>query len=134
MKRVCVSAGMILVFSFCVAEAGTLFTNPVMVVTPMALDFAAVATNKLATNTFLVQNVGGGKLVGKATVAAPFKIIDGGNYELRTDEAQVVTLIYVPKSTFTNVQMVTFTGANKTTAKVIGRISSASPPARGHQH
>ncbi len=68
-----------------IAEAGTLFTNPVIFVKPTALDFGPVASNTTATNTFLVENMGSGTLVGTATVAAPFKILSGGNYTLREE-------------------------------------------------
>ena len=112
------------------AKAATLFTNPVIVVTPMTLDFGTVTTNGVATNTFLVENAGGGKLVGKATVAPPFKVVDGANYSLRENEAQVVTVIYAPRHPGTNSQTVTFSGANRAKATVTGRLSTSAPPIR----
>ena len=97
MKKLFVIAGWVFVLSVSgIAEAGTLFTNPVIFVQPMALDFGLVAGSKTATNTFLVENMGSGKLVGTVTVAAPFKILSGGDYTLRTKEAQVITVIYSP--------------------------------------
>lgn len=129
MKRVIASAGMLL-FLYGLAKAATLFTVPVIVVTPTVLDFRAGATNGTATNTFLVENAGGGKLVGKATVARPFKIVDGGNYTLRENEAQVVTVIYACRNARTNIQTVKFTGDGGAKATVIGRLSPTSSPNR----
>jgi hypothetical protein len=129
MKRVFLSAGMILFLQWlCIAKAATLFTVPIIVVTPTVLDFRVGATNGTATNTFLVENAGGGKLVGKATVARPFKIVDGGNYSLGVNEAQVVTIIYTCRNARTNIQTVTFTGDGGAKATVIGRLSPTSSP------
>ena len=79
-----------------IVDASTLLSNPVLVVTPMTLDFGRVATNVTATKTFLVENIGSGKLVGTPTVAAPFKILSGGDYTLRENDAQVVTMMHKP--------------------------------------
>jgi hypothetical protein len=128
-KTVFARAAIILFLKWlCTAQAGTLFTNPVIVVTPMALDFGAVATHRTATNTFLVENAGGGKLVGHATVAPPFKVVEGGDYTLRENEAQVVTIIYTPRSALTNIQTATFTGGGGAKATVVGRLSAAASP------
>jgi hypothetical protein len=129
MKRVIASAGMILFLKWlCIAKAATLFTVPIIVVTPTTMDFGAVATNRTVTKAFLVENAGGGKLVGKAKVAPPFKIVDGGDYTLRENEVQVVTISYTPRSDRTNVQTVTFTGDGGAKATVVGRLLSASSP------
>jgi len=129
MKRVLICAGVFLFLKWlCLANAATLFTNPIIVVTPMTLDFGTVTTNTTATNTFLVENAGGGKLVGKATVAPPFKIVDGANYKLGENEAQVVTVIYTPRAVGSNIQTVLFTGGGKAKATVIGRLSSSPLP------
>ena len=109
-----------------IAEASTLFTNPVIVVTPTTLDFGRVATNTNATRTFLVENFGSGKLVGTATVAAPFKILSGGNYNLKENEAQIVTVIYKPTGTAPDSQTVQFTGAGGAKATVTG--TPVAPP------
>jgi len=73
------------------------------------------------TNTFLIENAGGGKLIGKATVNPPFKVIDGGSYTLRENEAQVVTVVYVPKEPGTVTNLVKFTGGSGAQATVIGK-------------
>ena len=108
------------------AAGGTLFTNPFIHVTPGAIDFGAVPLKQSATNTFLVENWGGGKLVGKATVPSPFKIISGGTYRLGPNDAQVVTVSYTPTGALLDTNAVTFTGGAGLSAGVCGR--SAGPP------
>jgi hypothetical protein len=110
-----------------IAEASTLFTNPVIVVSPSALDFGRVATNATATNTFLVENIGSGKLVGMATVAAPFKILSGGDYTLRENEAQVITVTYKPTGAASDTQTVQFTGGGGAKATATGKLAVSAP-------
>jgi hypothetical protein len=104
-----------------IAESGTLFPNPVIYVTPMALDFGPVAAQGAATNTFVVENMGRGTLVGTTTVAAPFKILSGGDYALRENEAQIVTVIYTPSGAASDTQTVKFTGGGGSKATVTGK-------------
>jgi hypothetical protein len=106
-----------------IAEASTLFTNPVIVVSPKALDFGRVATNTTATNTFLVENIGRGTLVGKATIAVPFKILSGGDYSLRENEAQVITVTYRPTGAAFDTQTVQFTGGGGAKATATGKLA-----------
>ena len=103
------------------ASADTLFTNAVIYVAPMLLNFGPVATNKTATATFVVENMGRARLVGKVTVAAPFKIVAGGSYSLKENEAQVVTISYKPTGAPTDKQTVTFTGGGGAKATVTGK-------------
>ena len=111
----------------CIVEASTLFTNPVIVVSPMTLDFGRVATNATATNTFLVENIGSGKLVGTATVAAPFKILSGGDYKLKGNEAQIVTVTYKPTGAASDTQTVEFTGGGGAKATATGKLAVVPP-------
>ncbi len=108
------------------AEAGTMFTTPVIFVRPVALEFGAVPTNAIATNTFLVENMGSGKLVGTATVADPFRIISGRNYTLRAREAQVITVIYRPTGAELDTQTVTFTGGGGAEVTATGSLKVPS--------
>jgi hypothetical protein len=110
-----------------ISEAGTLFTNPVIFISPMTMSFGGVATNMTATRTFLVENMGSGKLVGTATVPAPFKIVSGGDYTLRQDEAQVVTVTYTPSGAASDTQTVVFTGGGGAKASVTGQSAPAQP-------
>jgi hypothetical protein len=105
------------------ATAESLFKNPTIAVTPANLDFGAVKTNSAATNTFVVENVGGGRLIGKASVPAPFKILSGESYNLRRNEAQVITLRYVPSGASSDTQTVTFTGAGGASSTVVGKLA-----------
>jgi hypothetical protein len=111
--------------STCVLNAGTLFTEPIIFVQPAKLDFGTVFPRDFVTNSFLVENVGGGTLVGKATVPPPFKIISGDTYQLKRSEVQVVTVVYTPDLSGTNIEKVKFTGADGlTTAPVIGKLDT----------
>lgn len=109
--------------------ADTFFTTPALVVTPTVLKFGAAEPHRAMTNTFLVENAGSGNLVGKATVKPPFKIISGGTYSLKQNEAQVVTIAYLPTSQHSSTNLVKFTGGGGTQAKVIG-VPTRQPPAK----
>ena len=123
MKKLIVIAGSALFLSVPrVAEAATLFTVPVIYVTPQSLNFGLVLNKATATNTFLVENMGSGVLAGAATVPPPFKIIGGGQYKLRENEVQVVTITYTPSGAETDTQTVKFTGGSGATATVTGKL------------
>jgi hypothetical protein len=109
------------------AKAGTLFTNPVIVISPKTIDFGVVPLKTTVTNTVLVENWGGGKLVGKATVPRPFKIISGGSYRLGQADAQVVTVTYTPSGAPMDTNVVKFTGGAGTILPVVGKPASQSP-------
>jgi hypothetical protein len=126
MKKLLIIVGWALLLSVPrITEAGTMFTTPVIYVTPMTLDFGRVAGKATATNTFLVENMGKGTMVGKATVEAPFKIISGGDYTLRGNESQIVTVIYSPSGTNSDTQTVKFTGGGGVKATVTGNLPAA---------
>ena len=99
-------------------------TNAVILVSPKALDFGSVTTGKSVTNTLLVENVGAGKLVGTASVSAPFKIISGGDYSLKEKQVQVVTVAYTPARTGAVSAKITFTGGSGAKATVTGNAVS----------
>jgi hypothetical protein len=129
MKTRITLAGLFLLNWLCVARADTLFTAPFIVVSPATLDFGALRLKESATNVFLVENVGSGTLVGKASVPPPFKILSGDTYKLKRNEAQVVTVIYTPNGAPTNTQVVKFTGgASEVRATVTGRLSTKRWP------
>jgi len=123
-KHVITNAGWaLLVGCVSVATAATLFTEPVIVVSPRAIDFGAVSRKGTVTNTFLVENWGGGKLVGKVSVPKPFKILSGGSYRLGPADAQVVTISYTPSGAPVDTNLVKFTGGSGTSASVVGRLA-----------
>ncbi len=102
------------------AIAGTLFTNPIILISPASLDFGSIPLGKTATNSFVVENAGGGTLVGTASVAAPFKIESGASYRLKRAEVQIVTVIYHPTSGTNTTRTVKFTGGGGAQAIVAG--------------
>jgi len=106
-----------------IAGADTLFTSPVICVRPMTLDFGPVAAQAAATNTFVVENMGRGTLVGNVTVAAPFKILSGRDYALRENEVQIVTVVYAPSGAASDTQVVKFTGGGGTKASATGKLA-----------
>ena len=101
--------------------AGTLFTSPIIAVSPRTIDFGAVPVKTTVTKTILIENWGGGKLIGKATVAHPFKIISGGTYRLGPSDAQVVTVSYTPSGALLDTNVVKFTGGAGAVAPVLGK-------------
>ena len=107
--------------------AGTLFTNPVIYVAPMTLDFGSVPSNRTATATFIVENMGVGILAGKVTVPAPFKITSGATYSLKENETQIVTVTYKPSGAPTDKQTAKFTGGGEAKATVTGKSAPAIP-------
>jgi hypothetical protein len=128
-KRIAVAGSFIALSWLCVVAADTLFTAPFIVVTPETLDFGVVRPRHSTTNCLLVENVGGGTLVGTATVPPPFKIISGAKYSLKQDEAQIVTIVYTPDGALTNTQVATFTGGVKEVkATFMGRMSTKPEP------
>jgi len=131
MKRKLGDVIVILILSFFGRAYGSnLLTNPVVMVTPMVLDFGSVKAGTTVTNTLLLENAGGGKLVGKASVPAPFKIISGGSYSLKENSAQVVTITYTPGRAPADTQTVTFTGGAGGKATVTGRNSGVASPSK----
>jgi hypothetical protein len=102
-------------------SADSLFKDPVISVSPRSFDFGRVSPTETVTNSFLVENWGGGKLVGKATVARPFKILSGGSYRLGPADAQIVIVIYKPSGAALDTNVVKFTGGGGAMIRVSGR-------------
>ncbi len=127
-KRIALIGSALLFLAFCAAQAGTLFTSPIIFVQPQKLDFGKVQRTKFATNSFIIENVGAGVMTGKATVAPPFKIISGESYQLKRSEIQVVKIVYSPDTAGTNKETVTFTGAaTPVTVTVTGKLDPRPP-------
>ena len=106
---------------------GTLFTTPIIKLTPQVLDFGAVPYKSTVTNTVLLENWGGGKLIGKATVPKPFKVIGGATYRLGASDVQVVTITYTPSASGVDTNVVKFTGASGAMLPVVGKLSGPPP-------
>jgi hypothetical protein len=101
------------------ATAGSLFKDPIISVSPRTLNFGASKTS--VTNSIVVENWGGGKLVGKATVPRPFKILSGGTYRLGPADVQIVTISYTPGEAAFDTNVVVLTGGGGTIVSVTGR-------------
>jgi hypothetical protein len=101
--------------------ADSLFKTPVISVKPYALDFGSVAAKTSVTNSIVVENWGGGKLVGKVTVARPFKILSGGTYRLGASDAQIVTVTYTPSGAALDTNVLKFTGGGGALVPVVGK-------------
>ena len=107
---------------FAAARGDSLFTMPIISVSPRHIEFGAVPLKGSITNTVVVENWGGGKLVGKATVARPFKILSGASYKLSPGDAQIVTISYTPSGAAGDTNVVKFTGGGGATVPVSGQL------------
>ena len=109
------------------AASNNLFASPFILVTPRKLDFGTVPLGKTATNTFVIENIGSGRLAGSATVPGPFKIVSGGEYSLKYGSAQIVTITYTPTGAGTDAQTVKFTGGFGAKVAVVGKMAPLRP-------
>ena len=103
------------------ADGDSLFTTPIIAISPHQIEFGAVPLKGSATNSFVVENWGGGKLIGKATVPRPFKILSGESYQLSPGDAQIVTISYTPSGSPVDTNVVNFTGGGGAIAPVTGK-------------
>jgi hypothetical protein len=123
MKRTITITICALAVSWFTAEAGdSLFTMPIISVAPRHIEFGAVPLKGSVTNSFLVENWGGGKLAGKASVPRPFKILSGASYLLSPGDAQIVTISYTPSGAPVDTNAVKFTGGGGAIAPVTGSL------------
>jgi hypothetical protein len=105
-------------------EYSSLITNgnPVISISPSALNFGSVPATVSVTNSFIVKNIGSGTLTGASSVPAPFNIVSGGSYSLGNNQTQTVVVSYSPSGAITDSQTVVFTGGGGTNASVVGQI------------
>lgn len=109
------------------AESDSLFKTPIIEVSPRHVDFGAVRWKHSVTNSLVVANWGGGKLIGKATVKAPFKILSGGSYRLGADAVQILTISYTPTGAALDTNVIKFTGGGGASVPVTGKLSGHRP-------
>jgi hypothetical protein len=103
-------------------------TNPIIQVSPASLSFGQVLQGVTVSNTFTVQNMGGGTLSGTAAVPAPFSVVSGGTYNLGSNQSQIVVVGFSPSTNAAaNSQTVTFTGGGGATAAVSGQLIAVLP-------
>jgi hypothetical protein len=79
-------------------QIGGIPVPPSLSVAPTSLDFGRVTVGSTADKTIVVQNTGGGKLIGSASVAPPFSIVSGGSFTLSLGAKQNVVVRFTPTS------------------------------------
>jgi len=94
--------------------------NPTISVTPSSLDFGSLYVGNSADRNFVVQNSGGGVLVGAATASSPFTIVAGESYNLSAGQSQTVTVRFNPSTASNFVSNVSFTGGSGASRTVSG--------------
>jgi len=95
-------------------------TNPAVSVNPGSLIFPAIAVSTSATQTFAVQNIGGGTLTGTASATAPFSIIGAASYTLGSNASTTINVRYAPTQAGVNGGTVSLTGNQSTTVPLSG--------------
>lgn len=88
--------------------------------TPASISFVPVEVGSYADSTFTVENIGGGILVGEASVPAPFSIQSGESYSLTIGQTQTVTVRFSPTAAQPYSEIVTFIGGSGATRPVTG--------------
>jgi len=102
--------------------------TPVLQVTPGSIAYGSILNGTSKTNSFTVQNIGTGTLIGTASVGAPFSIVSGGSYSLGAGASQAVTVAFSPLGASNYNQSVTFTGGNGANTTVTGSATNAPVP------
>jgi hypothetical protein len=95
-------------------------TNPAVSVNPGSLIFGAIPVSSSATQTFTVQNIGGGTLTGTASASAPFSIVGPASYSVGSNLSTTVTVRYAPTLAGNNSGTISLTGNQSTTLPVTG--------------
>lgn len=94
--------------------------GPQIAHSPSILDFGLVGMGRDRILNLKIQNTGAASLKGKATVSAPFRVIKGENYDLKSGQSHTLRVRYEPKAPGTNSAYLVFAGANETRIPVIG--------------
>ena len=101
--------------------------SPAIRVTPATIVYGTLLSGTSKTNSFTVQNVGGGTLSGTASVGAPFKILSGGSYSLGSNQSQTVTMVFNPVMAGNYSQNVSLSGGGGTNTIVSGNATNVPP-------
>ena len=107
---------------------GAATNTPVIRVTPGSIAFGSILSGTAVTNSFTVQNIGGGTLTGSASAPAPFSIVSGGNYSLGSNQSQTVMVSFNPSNAGNYNQNVTFTGGGGASAGISGSATNSVGP------
>lgn len=103
-------------------------TTPVLSVSPASLSFGTVFTGTSAEQSVTVRNVGGGTLVGQATVTGDgFSLVGVASYSLGADAAALLTVRFEPSVAGPSSGAITLTGAGGATVTLSG--TGELPPA-----
>lgn len=102
-------------------------TNPAISLNPGSLNFGSIAVQSNATQTFTVQNIGGGTLTGTASVGAPFSIVGNASYSLGSNVSQSITVRYAPTQAGVSSGTVSLSGNQGTTLPVTGSAWAVLP-------
>jgi hypothetical protein len=93
-----------------VSGTGVEVGRPTLSVTPASLDIGRVSVGSESLKlVFTVTNTGTGTLTGSATVAAPFRIVDGGLFSIEAGKSARVTVKFSPTEVGSANDVVTFT-------------------------
>jgi hypothetical protein len=103
--------------------------NNAIAISHRILDFGSVPVGSLKELTFTVQIVGAGLLCGTANVSAPFKVLAGSPYVLKTPQSQTVTVQYAPVFKGMHMTVVHLTGGDGATVTVMGSAATRGAPA-----
>jgi len=82
---------------------------PSLSVTPASLNFGTIGVGNTADRTFVVQNTGGGTLIGTVSAAPPFSILSGGSFSLTVGATQMVMVRFSPTNSGVFSANVSFT-------------------------
>ena len=98
-------------------------------VSPMTINYGPVPAGTTVTNSFNVQNIGGGTLTGTASVSPPYNVVSGGTYSLASGQTNAVMVSYSPNGSPTNSTTVNFTASSGsgTNAIVVGSVLMPPP-------
>jgi hypothetical protein len=102
-------------------------TNPAVSVNPGSLLFASIPVSSSATQSFTVQNAGGGTLTGTASVSAPFSIIGSASYSLGSNATGTINVRYAPTQAGVNSGTISLTGNQSITLPVTGSAWTVLP-------
>jgi len=91
-----------------------------ILVTPAQFTFGRVQVGQTAQTQFTITNTGSARLVGRATVAAPFRVLSGASYALDPGRSHVVTLSFAPTEARDYSELVNFSGGEGATRRVTG--------------
>ena len=93
---------------------------PALQVTTAELNFGVVEVGSAADQMFILENSGGGWVVGTSSVAPPFGIVSGASYRLPSLTGTMGYVRYSPTAPGTNTETVTFTGGGGASCMATG--------------